>query len=331
MYQEAYHQEDLNNYCFLITGGAGFIGSNLVEYLLKHSAKKVRVLDNLATGFKHNIEEFESNPNFEFVLGDIRDLETCKKAVDGMDFVLHQAALGSVPRSFNDPISSNEVNIAGFLNMLVASRDAGVKRMVYAASSSTYGDSKALPKQEEIIGKPLSPYAITKYVNELYADNFSTNFDFHTVGLRYFNVFGPKQNVKGAYAAVIPLFFNAGIHNTKVTINGDGNQTRDFTFIENVVQANIKAALSEITKHEVVNVAVGDRISVNDLWNNIKEITQSTIEASHGESRIGDVRDSLADISKAKTLLQYNPTYTVRDGLSITYDFFKKQSLTNDK
>ena len=331
MYQEAYHEEDLSNYSFLITGGAGFIGSNLVEYLLKHNAKKVRVLDNLATGFKHNISAFESNPNFEFILGDIRDLEMCKTAVDGMDFVLHQAALGSVPRSFNDPISSNEVNITGFLNMLIASRDAGVKRMVYAASSSTYGDSKALPKQEEIIGKPLSPYAITKYVNELYADNFSTNFDFHSVGLRYFNVFGPKQNVKGAYAAVIPLFFNAGIHNTKVTINGDGNQTRDFTFIENVVQANIKAALSEIKKHEVVNVAVGDRISVNYLWNTIKEITQSTIEASYGESRIGDVRDSLADITKAKTLLGYNPKYKVRDGLSITYDFFKKQAEANDK
>ncbi|MGH1384881.1 SDR family oxidoreductase [Kordia sp.] len=331
MYQEAYHHEHLENYSFLITGGAGFIGSNLVEYLLKHNAKKVRVLDNLATGFKHNISAFESNPNFEFILGDIRDLEMCKTAVDGMDFVLHQAALGSVPRSFNDPISSNEVNITGFLNMLIASRDAGVKRMVYAASSSTYGDSKALPKQEEIIGKPLSPYAITKYVNELYADNFSTNFDFHSVGLRYFNVFGPKQNVKGAYAAVIPLFFNAGIHNTKVTINGDGNQTRDFTFVENVVQANIKAVFSEIKKHEVFNVAVGDRISVNDLWNNIKEITQSTIEASHGETRIGDVRDSLADITKAKTLLQYNPTYTVRDGLAITYDFFKKQAEANDK
>jgi UDP-N-acetylglucosamine 4-epimerase len=331
MYQEAYHQEHLSNYSFLITGGAGFIGSNLVEYLLKHNAKKVRVLDNLETGFKHNISAFESNPNFEFILGDIRDLETCKTAVNGMDFVLHQAALGSVPRSFNDPISSNEVNITGFLNMLIASRDAGVKRMVYAASSSTYGDSKALPKQEEVIGKPLSPYAITKYVNELYADNFSTNFDFHSVGLRYFNVFGPKQNVKGAYAAVIPLFFNAGIHNTKVTINGDGNQTRDFTFVENVVQANIKAVFSEIIKHEVVNVAVGDRISVNDLWNNIKEITKSTVEVSYGENRIGDVRDSLADITKAKTLLGYNPKYTVRDGLAITYNFFKKQAETNDK
>ncbi|AXG68961.1 UDP-N-acetylglucosamine 4-epimerase [Kordia sp. SMS9] len=331
MYQEAYYPEHLHTYRFLITGGAGFIGANLVEYLLKHNAQKVRVLDNLATGFKHNIAEFESHPNFEFIQGDIRNLETCKNAVAGMDFVLHQAALGSVPRSFNDPIASNEVNITGSLNMLVASRDAGVKRMIYAASSSTYGDSKALPKQEEIIGKPLSPYAITKYVNELYADNFSTNFDFHTIGLRYFNVFGPKQNVQGAYAAVIPLFFNAGIHNTNVTINGDGNQTRDFTFVENVVQANIKALFAEITKHEVINVAVGDRISVNDLWNNIKEITQSTIEASHGESRIGDVRDSLADISKAKRILGYTPKYTVRDGLSITHDFFKKQAEANDK
>lgn len=331
MYQEAYHHEHLENHSFLITGGAGFIGSNLVEYLLKHNAKKVRVLDNLATGFKHNIQEFESNPNFEFLLGDIRDVETCKKAVDGIDYVLHQAALGSVPRSFNDPITTNAVNISGFLNMLVASRDAGVKRMVYAASSSTYGDSKALPKQEEIIGKPLSPYAITKYVNELYADNISKHFDFHTIGLRYFNVFGPKQNVKGAYAAVIPLFFNAGIHNTKVTINGDGNQTRDFTFIENVVQANMKSLFATITQHEVINVAVGDRISVNDLWNNIKEFTKSTVEVEYGESRIGDVRDSLADISKAKKLIGYLPKYNVRDGLAITHDFFKKQSLTNEK
>ncbi|KAB8152143.1 NAD-dependent epimerase/dehydratase family protein [Kordia sp. TARA_039_SRF] len=331
MYQEAYYPTHLHTHSFLITGGAGFIGANLVEYLLKHNAKKVRVLDNLATGFKHNISEFESHPNFEFIQGDIRDLETCKNAVAGMDFVLHQAALGSVPRSFNDPVSTNEVNISGFLNMLLASRDAGVQRMVYAASSSTYGDSKALPKQEEIIGKPLSPYAITKYVNELYADNFSTHFDFHTVGLRYFNVFGPKQNVKGAYAAVIPLFFNAGIHNTNVTINGDGNQTRDFTFVENVVQANMKALFAEITQHEVVNVAVGNRISVNDLWKNIKDITKSTVEAHHGESRIGDVRDSLADISKAKKILGYEPTYTVRDGLAITHDFFKQQAATNDK
>lgn len=331
MYQEAYHHESIENHCFLITGGAGFIGSNLVEYLLKHNAKKVRVLDNLATGFKHNIEEFESNPNFEFMLGDIRAIETCNKAVDGMDYVLHQAALGSVPRSFDDPISTNAVNISGFLNMLVASRDAGVKRMVYAASSSTYGDSKALPKQEEIIGKPLSPYAITKYVNELYADNISKHFDFHSVGLRYFNVFGPKQNVKGAYAAVIPLFFNAGIHNTKVTINGDGNQTRDFTFIENVVQANMKSLFAEIHQHEVFNVAVGDRISVNDLWNNIKELTKSTVEVNYGESRIGDVRDSLADISKAKKIIGYQPIYNVRDGLAITHEFFKKQAEANEK
>ncbi len=331
MYQEAYHQESLENYSFLITGGAGFIGANLVEYLIKHNAKKVRVLDNLATGFMHNLVEFESNPNFEFILGDIRDIDTCKNAVDSIDFVLHQAALGSVPRSFNDPITSNAVNISGFLNMMIAARDAGVKRMVYAASSSTYGDSKLLPKKEEIIGKPLSPYAITKYVNELYAENISKNFGFHTVGLRYFNVFGPKQNVKGAYAAVIPLFFNAGIHNTKVTINGDGNQTRDFTFVENVVQANIKSLFADINQHEVMNVAVGDRISVNELWNHIKNFSNSTVEATFGETRIGDVRDSLADISKAKKIIGYQPTHTVRDGLSITYDFFKNQAVANEK
>ncbi|MEM6685927.1 MAG: SDR family oxidoreductase [Bacteroidota bacterium] len=326
MYQEKYYPEHLHTYSFLITGGAGFIGANLVAYLLQHNAKKVRVLDNLATGFRNNIAEFESHPNFEFIQGDIRDIDVCKTAVAGMDFVLHQAALGSVPRSFNDPITTNAANISGFLNMLVASREAGVQRMVYAASSSTYGDSKALPKKEEIIGKPLSPYAITKYVNELYADNFSSHFNFHTVGLRYFNVFGPKQNVKGAYAAVIPLFFNAGIHNTKVTINGDGNQTRDFTFVENVVQANIKSLFADITQHEVINVAVGDRISVNDLWKEIKEITQSSVEAQHGESRIGDVRDSLADISKAQRILGYQPRYKIHEGLQITYNYFATQN-----
>lgn len=326
MYQEIYHNENLDQYSFLVTGGAGFIGSNIVEYLLKYNAKKVVVLDNLSTGFMSNIEAFQKQSNFEFIHGDIVNYETCENAVKGIDFVLHQAALGSVPRSFNDPISSNAVNISGFLNMLIASRDAGVKRMVYAASSSTYGDSKLLPKKEEIIGKPLSPYAITKYVNELYAENISKHFDFHAVGLRYFNVFGPKQNVKSAYAAVIPLFFKAGIHNTKVTINGDGNQTRDFTFVENVVQANIKSLFAEISQHEVLNVAVGNCISVNELWKTIKNISNSAIEATYGESRIGDVRDSLADISKAKTIINYDPKIKVKEGLQITYKFYSKKA-----
>src|ERR1700744_6349289 len=263
MYEHKYHNDDISKYSFLITGGAGFIGSNLVEYLLKHGAGKVRVLDNLSTGYYSNIERFIANPAFEFFEGDIRNLEACKNAVKGMNFVSHQAALGSVPRSINDPITTNEVNISGFLNMLVAARDAKVKRFVYAASSSTYGDHPGLPKVEDKIGNPLSPYAITKYVNELYATVFSTTYDFHTVGLRYFNVFGPYQNLHGPYAAVIPLFIEAALKGEAPSINGDGETSRDFTFVDNAVQANIKALLnSNIDKHEVINIAVGQRTTL---------------------------------------------------------------------
>ena len=324
MYENVYHTEELSNYSFLVTGGAGFIGSNLVAYLLKYGAKKVRVLDNLATGFKENLKEYENHPAFEFMEGDIRDLGTCKKAVRGMDYVSHQAALGSVPRSINDPITSNEVNVTGFLNMLVAQKESSsVKRLVYAASSSTYGDSKNLPKVEDVIGKPLSPYAVTKLVNELYADVFHKTYGIETIGLRYFNVFGPKQSPKGAYAAVIPLFMQALKDEKAPTINGDGEQTRDFTYVENAVQANLKAmfAPSEAV-NQVFNVAYGERISLNTLWESLKETSGKEITATYGPPRKGDVRDSLANIEKAKKLMGYDPKFSVQEGMKITWNYF---------
>ncbi|MEX0996684.1 MAG: SDR family oxidoreductase [Flavobacteriaceae bacterium] len=324
LYNTNYHNQDLSKSAFLITGGAGFIGSNLVDYLLKFGAGKVRVLDNLATGFKANIAPFEDLPNFEFIEGDIRDLETCKKAMAGIDYVSHQAALGSVPRSINDPITSNEVNITGFLNMLVAQKESPtLKRLVYAASSSTYGDSKKLPKVEDEIGKPLSPYAVTKYVNELYADVFYKTYKTETIGLRYFNVFGPNQSPTGAYAAVIPLFMQALKDQKPPTINGDGGQTRDFTFVENAVQANIKAFFApKNAVNQVYNVAFGERISLNDLWKTLKSISEVDIEALYGPARAGDVRDSLADISKANELINYHPKFSVKQGLEVTWNQF---------
>ncbi|WP_026302599.1 SDR family oxidoreductase [Psychroflexus tropicus] len=324
MYTEAYHNTDLSQVNFLITGGAGFIGSNLVEYLLKFGAKNVRVLDNLSNGYRENITEFESESNFEFIDGDIRNLEDCEKAVEGIDIVLHQAALGSVPRSIDDPIKSNEVNVSGFLNMLVASKGSeSVKRFVYAASSSTYGDSPTLPKVEDVIGKPLSPYAVTKYVNELYADVFAKTYDMEIIGLRYFNVFGPKQSPQGAYAAVIPLFMQALKDKTPPTINGDGEQTRDFTFVENAVQANIKAAFAKTeATNKVYNVACGERISLNRLWNDLQQASNTELEANYGPPRRGDVRDSLAQIDKAREFLNYNPKFNVSEGLKMTWTYF---------
>ncbi len=326
MYTKKYHDTDLKDYSFLITGGAGFIGSNLVEYLLKYNAKKVRVLDNFSNGYKENIEEFKSNPTFELLEGDIRDLQTCKDAMVGIDFVSHQAALGSVPRSINDPATTNEVNITGFLNIMIALKESkSVKRMVYAASSSTYGDSKALPKIEDNIGKPLSPYAVTKYVNELYADVFGKTYNTDAIGLRYFNIFGPKQSPNGAYAAVIPLFMDALSNNKPSTIHGDGEQTRDFTFVENAVQANVKGFFApKESGNQVYNIACGERISVNYLWNTLAKAANKTIEPIYGPSRQGDVKDSLADISKANKLLSYKPQFTVGEGLKITWNNFKK-------
>lgn len=306
----------------LITGGAGFIGSNLTEYFLE-KGYKVTCLDNFATGYKQNIEPFFSNENYKLIEGDIRDFETCQKAVESIDYVLHQAALGSVPRSINDPITSNEVNVSGFLNMLVAARDAGIKRFVYAASSSTYGDSEALPKVEDVIGKPLSPYAVTKYVNELYADVFAKTYGMQIIGLRYFNVFGRRQNTKGVYAAVIPLFTKLLIEHQSPTINGTGENSRDFTYIDNVIQMNELAMLTTNSKaiNTVFNTAVGDRTNLNELASYIKEFLTkydpeiANIEILHGPNRIGDIPHSLAAIDKAKELLGYNPSHKIKAGL----------------
>lgn len=330
MYTHAYHTEDLSTYSFLITGGAGFIGSNLVQYLLQHGAKKVRVLDNFSNGYRENLAEFMAHPAFELIEGDIRDVDICHRAVKDIDYVSHQAALGSVPRSINDPATTNDVNISGFLNMMIAIKDnPNVKRMVYAASSSTYGDSKSLPKVEDTIGKPLSPYAVTKYVNELYADVFGKTYGTDVIGFRYFNVFGPKQSPNGAYAAVIPLFMQALKDDISPKINGDGGQTRDFTFIDNVIQANIKGMFaSKAAANQVFNVACGERIDINYLWDSLKTAADSQLEAEYGPDRQGDVRDSLADIAKATQLLGYEPHYTVREGLKITWDWFEKSTLS---
>ncbi|MBD2713610.1 SDR family oxidoreductase [Microvirga sp. STR05] len=325
MYDTPFHNQPLDNLSFLVTGGAGFIGSNLVEYLLKYGAKEVRVLDNFSNGFRKNVALFAANPALRVIEGDIRDRQTCIDACQGIDVVLHQAALGSVPRSINDPITSNDVNVGGFVNMLVGAKEAGVKRFVYAASSSTYGDHKALPKVEDRIGKPLSPYAVTKYANELYADVFGKTYGMEIIGLRYFNIFGPRQDPNGAYAAVIPLFIDAVLEGKPPRMNGDGGQTRDFTFVENCVQANIKAALTQNPEavNQVYNVAVADRTSLNDLFNILKEEAGSDITPEYGPDRAGDIRDSLADISKANNLLGYQPQIRIREGLQKTLDWFK--------
>ncbi len=326
MYTNPYHQKDLSSLTFLVTGGAGFIGSNIVEYLLKYNAKRVVVLDDLSTGYIDNIKPYFGLSNVEFIEGDIRDYATCKKALEGIDYVSHQAALGSVPRSINNPIITNSVNIDGFLNVLTAVKEHGaIQRMVYAASSSTYGDSKELPKVEGNEGKPLSPYAVTKLVNELYGDVFSKVYGLHTVGLRYFNVFGPRQNPDNPYAAVIPLFCKAFINDLQPTIFGDGETSRDFTFVENAVQANIRALLSDgINKHEVFNVACGDQVSLNQMLLLLQELSQKNIAANYGPERKGDVRHSKASIEKAKQLLGYDPLFNFKDGLALVYDWYKE-------
>lgn len=312
-----------------ITGGAGFIGSNLCEYFLS-KGHEVVCLDNFATGHRYNIESLLSDRNFTLLEGDIRNPDACKQAVAGADYVLHQAALGSVPRSLKDPVTTNEVNISGFLNMLVASRDAGVKRFIYAASSSTYGDSEALPKVEEVIGNPLSPYAITKYVNELYAGIFSKTYGLETIGLRYFNVFGRKQDPHGAYAAVIPKFVIQLMRHESPVINGDGNYSRDFTYIDNVIQMNELAMLTANPEaiNTVYNTAYGDRTTLNDLMNYLKEYLSAfdpaiaTIPVVYGSHRQGDIPHSLASIAKAKRLLGYHPKYSMAEGLKEAVDWY---------
>ena len=306
----------------LVTGGAGFIGSNLCEKLLQ-DGHEVVCLDNFSTGKPENIQLFFSNSKFKLIVGDIRNISDCKNAVDGVDYVFHEAALGSVPRSIKDPITTNSVNIDGFLNMLVASRDVGVKRFIYAASSSTYGDSASLPKVEDIIGKPLSPYAITKYVNELYADIFSRTYGMECIGLRYFNVFGRKQNPDGAYAAVIPLFVKKLINHESPVINGDGEYSRDFTYIDNVIQMNLLAMSveNEEAVNTVYNTAYGERTTLNQLVSYLKEYLTlydseiAKVDIVHGPNRLGDIPHSLASIEKAKSLLGYRPLYSMKDGL----------------
>ena len=313
----------------LVTGGAGFIGSNLCEALLEKN-NTVVCLDNFATGKRENVTHLATNNNFRLIEGDIRNLTDCKKAVQGVDYVLHQAALGSVPRSLKDPITSNDVNVGGFLNMLVASRDAGVKRFVYAASSSTYGDSDTMPKVEDIIGKPLSPYAITKYVNELYADIFSKAYGLETIGLRYFNVFGRKQDPNGAYAAVIPKFVSQLMAGESPVINGDGNYSRDFTYIDNVIQMNVLALTTQNkgALNQVYNTAFGERATLNDLIASLKDNLSkydakiNDIAITYGPLRAGDIPHSLASIDKAKSLLNYNPQFSLQEGLKEAVDWY---------
>lgn len=315
-------EEKIHSQKILVTGGAGFIGSNLCEKLLDLNAK-VTCLDNFSTGKKENLKFIENHPNFYLIEGDIRDMDTCQKACEGVDYVLHEAALGSVPRSLKDPVTSNDVNISGFLNMLVAARDAGVKRFVYAASSSTYGDSEKLPKVEDEIGKPLSPYAITKYVNELYADIFKKAYDLDTIGLRYFNVFGRKQDPNGAYAAVIPKFVMQFMKHESPVINGDGTYSRDFTYIDNVVQMNLLALTSEneAALNQVYNTAVGDRTNLVELTELLRKYLSeydeniAKVEVEHGPNRPGDIPHSLASVEKAKNLLGYRPTHKIEAGL----------------
>ena len=320
----------LNPTCqILVTGGAGFIGSNLCEALLENG-NSVRCLDNFVTGKRENIEHLLHNPNFTLIEGDIRNLEDCHKACSGIDFVLHQAALGSVPRSINDPITSNDVNVSGFVNMLVASRDARVKRFVYAASSSTYGDSENMPKVEDKIGKPLSPYAITKYVNELYADIFGKTYGLETIGLRYFNVFGRKQDPNGAYAAVIPKFVMQLMKHESPVINGDGSYSRDFTYIDNVIEMNIRAMVSNNPEavNTVYNVAFGERTDLNELVGLLKDYLSnfdkeiSNLNAEYGPKRQGDVPHSLASIEKAKKLLGYDPQFDIKTGLKEAVNWY---------
>ena len=335
MFLHKYHSIDISKYSFLITGGAGFIGSNIVGYLIKNKAKKIRVLDNLSNGSIKNLVDYFQFSNFEFIEGDIRDYETCVLAVKDINFISHQAALGSVPRSIKDPLLTNDVNINGFLNILNAAKSSkSLIKLVYAASSSTYGDSIELPKTEGFEGKPLSPYAVTKAVNEMYAEVYSRVYSFHTIGLRYFNVFGPRQEPNNPYAAVIPIFCKCFLNDESPKINGDGLTSRDFTFVENVIQANMKALELNILKsinkekplkkHEIFNVACGTQISLVDIIKTLCFLSNKNIKPIFNEERIGDVKHSLASILKIRSILNYEPIYSFNDGLNITMDWYNK-------
>lgn len=324
MYKHPFSTTNVSQKRILVTGGAGFIGSNIVEYLLQHGAMVI-VLDNLATGNKENIAPFLPHNNFKFIEGDIRNIEDCKLACNNIDIVCHQAAIGSVPRSIKDPITTNNVNISGFINLLFSAQQAGIKRFVYASSSSVYGSETTLPKQEEKIGKPLSPYAVTKYANEIYADVFARTYEMELIGLRYFNIFGPKQDPNGEYAAVMPLFIKSLLQDNAPYINGDGEQTRDFTFVHNAVQANILAMCTNnpAALNQVYNIAAGGRYSINYMYQLIREALHKNIDAIHREARVGDIRDSQAAIDKAAKLLNYKPEYTFEQGLLPTIEYFK--------
>ncbi|MEO6731760.1 MAG: NAD-dependent epimerase/dehydratase family protein [Ferruginibacter sp.] len=324
-----FHTKDISQDNFLVTGGAGFIGGHTAEYLLKHGAAKVRVLDNLVNGFQATLDILRQYPAFEFVEGDIRNADICQQACKEINYVSHQAALGSVPRSISEPVYFNDVNVGGFVNILKASIDNHIRAFVYASSSSVYGDDPILPKLESRVGKCLSPYAATKKTNELYAGLFADVYGIKLMGFRYFNVFGPRQNPDGDYAAVIPLFVKGIMKQSPVFINGDGKQTRDFTYVDNAVQINIKGMLTQNAEafNKVYNVAVGENFSVNYLYNACKEYLQSDLEATMRGQRAGDIKNSLADISLAKSLLKYEPTKKFQVGLIETIEFFKDKYL----
>lgn len=320
-----FHDGDLDKISFLVTGGAGFIGNHIAEYLLKNGARKVRVLDNMSNGFKSNLKILHSYASFEFIEGDIRDIETCRKACNGIDYVSHQAALGSVPRSIKEPSYTNDVNVGGFVNIVNAAVENKIRKLVYASSSAVYGDEPTLPKKEERTGNCLSPYAVSKKANELYAQVFSEVYDIELIGFRYFNIFGPRQDPDGPYAAVIPLFVKAIMTGSPAYVNGDGNQTRDFTFVDNAVQVNIKGMLSknDDANNKVYNVAVGENYSINYLYSEIQEYLKSDYKATYREPRAGDIKNSLADISLAKDLLGYRPETKFNTGLQRTIEYFK--------